>query len=76
MNLFIETFIPKNNIPFLPQILLFTFSYGIYFYLKKYSQKVKYFQNKYVFNPIKKHDYYKKIYENKFGRKIIEIIIK
>ena len=76
MNSFIGMFIPKNNIPFLPQILLFAFSYGIYFYLKKYSQKIKYFQHKYVFNPIKKHEYYKKVHSNKYGRQLIEMIIK
>ena len=58
---FIDLFLFKHNITYLSEILLFAFSCGIYFYLKKYSTKIKYFQNKYILIPIKKNEYYKKI---------------
>ena len=61
INSFINVLIPQNNLYYLDQLLLFSFSCGIYFYLKKYSEKMKYFQNKYIYNTIKKNKYYKNI---------------
>jgi hypothetical protein len=63
INYLIDIFIPSNKIDYLHQILLISFTIGIYYYLKKYSAKMQYFQNKYIFHKIKKNKYYKKIKE-------------
>ena len=59
----INIFIPENKISYLNKIFLFSFSIGIYYYLKKYSAKMQYFQNKYIYYKIKKNKYYKNIKE-------------
>lgn len=59
----INIFIPHNTINYLNQLFLFSFSIGIYFYLRKYSAKMQYFQNKYIYHKIKKNKYYKNIKE-------------
>jgi hypothetical protein len=59
----INIFIPENKISYLNQVFLFSFSIGIYYYLKKYSAKMQYFQNKYIYHKIKRNKYYKNIRE-------------
>jgi hypothetical protein len=59
----INILIPHNTISYLNQLFLFSFSLGIYYYLKKNSAKMQYFQNKYIYHKIKKNKYYKNIKE-------------
>lgn len=59
----INIFVPENKISYLNQVFLFSFSIGIYYYLKKYSVKMQYFQNKYIYHKIKRNKYYKNIKE-------------